>query len=61
MEKKITEKDIRAKFREETGKEAILRSIKEEFYRSGLPKKTKVEQYNPQYTKWLENILVSNS
>ena len=57
-EKKLTITEIRQKFRKETGKTAIITTIKEGFYRSGLPKKTKVEQYHPDYARWLENILL---
>lgn len=39
MKPELTTKDIRQKFKEETGKDAILTAIKESSYRSGYPKK----------------------
>jgi len=57
----ITAEDIRKKFREETGKDAIITTIKEGSYRSGYPKSIKVENYNPVYAAWLENLIVKNS
>ena len=61
MDTKITNKDIRKKFKTETGTDAIIQTIKEGGYLSGYPKKTKVENFNPLYTIWLENFLVKNS
>ena len=61
MESEFTIKDVRNKFKEETGQNAIISTIKEGLYRSGYPKKIKNESYNPLYTKWLENFLVKNS
>ena len=58
---KLTSSDIRNKFREETGKKAILKTIKESVYLSGYPKKVQIESYNPLYTKWLEDFLIKNS
>lgn len=61
MKPELTTKDIRQKFKEETGKDAILTAIKESSYRSGYPKKITIENFNPAYTVWLENFLVKNS
>ena len=61
MEPKLTTKQIRDKFKEETGKNAIITSIKESEYRTGYPKKTRVETYNPVYALWLENFLIKLS
>lgn len=60
MSDKITAKNIRAQFRKETGKNAIIKTLRETAYRSGYPKKTTIESYNPDYTLWLENFLVKN-
>jgi hypothetical protein len=57
----LTTNDIRKKFKDETGGDAIIKSIKESSYRSGYPKKIQIENYNPAYTAWLENFLVKNS
>ena len=57
----LTIKEIRKKFREETGKDATIRVIRETTYRSGYPKKQTVENYNPVYTKWLEDLIVKSS
>lgn len=61
MEKQITVDDVRKRFKEETGKDAILVNIREGTYRTGYPKKITVQNYNPAYTLWLENFLVKNS
>lgn len=61
MEPELTVKDIRTKFRHETGQDATIKTIRESEYKSGYPKKTQIEQYNPAYTKWLENFLIKLS
>jgi hypothetical protein len=61
MTQGLSTEDIRKKFKEETGKDAILKSIKESAYRSGYPKKIRLETYNPLYTVWLEKFLIQNS
>jgi hypothetical protein len=58
MEKKLTIKDIRKKFKKDTGMDSILTTIREGTYMSGLPKKEKTEQYNPRYCQWLEELLI---
>ena len=57
----LTTKDVRKKFREETGMDATIKMLRESTYRSGYPKKTVIENFNPAYTVWLENFLVKNS
>lgn len=61
MMPELTIKEIREQFKKETGKDAIIKTIKEGVYLSGYPKKIKMENYNPVYTKWLENFLLINS
>lgn len=58
MEQKLSIDKIRKKFREETGKNAIITKIVETQYRSGYPKKNRVDQYSPEYSQWLENLLI---
>ncbi len=61
MGSEITVKDIRTKFRQETGQDTTIKTIRESEYRSGYPKKRQIEQYNPIYTNWLENFLIKLS
>ena len=57
----LTTKDVRKKFKEETGMDATIKMVRESAYRSGYPKKITIENFNPVYTIWLENFLVKNS
>jgi hypothetical protein len=58
MQQKLSIKEIRKKYREETGQDATVKKMVETYYRSGYPKKNQIEQYTPEYTQWLENLMI---